>query len=387
MLWRTKKDRWLLRLTLIQSPQVIISIFNSFVYLVRINIRETLNKLTPNKPENINLIQHKWVPITLNDENKPIIFISACENFYAPGGYQFNGGINEFNLLVKLLRLHGYKAFVVTFDGTYKHWLIEHQPHISLYEFHNILKIHPNVRCVTSWIISKAFIDECEKLYFWDMELCFTANNHFYKLIELYKKKIVKTAAISRTIQAWHMAHFKKTPVVIPNLLDTMIWKPNPEERIFNRIGYMNEGDHTQKQIEEINKSLIKSGYTLDFKLIKGTTEDVLKGIQSCNLFISTNIGKDDLWGEGCPRTIIEALSTGAVVLGYDIIGNREILINNFNGFIVKRYDIDEMILKIKYLYENTSEIDKMREDGLNLIQRCHTLENRWELVKEFLDL
>jgi hypothetical protein len=39
--------------------------------------------------------------------------------------------IKELNYLVKLLRNHDYEAYIVTYDGGYEPWLIEHQPHIS----------------------------------------------------------------------------------------------------------------------------------------------------------------------------------------------------------------------------------------------------------------
>ena len=318
---------------------------------------------------------------------KPVIFVSACENAEHPGGYKYNGGINEYNCIVKILRQHGYEAYIVTYDGNYEHWLIEHQPHISLEEFRYKIKSLSEIRCVTSWALAKSFIRECKKLYFWDMELRYTDHEHFSTLASLYKTKIINTASISRTIQAWHMANFERPCTILPNLLDESYWKPDETKRLFNRVGYMNEGEHTEQHIALFKDATKSAGLELEFYRIKGDAKEFLSGMQSCNTFISMNMGKDPLWGEGCPRTIIEALSTGAVVLAYDIIGNRETIQHSFNGIIVPRYRPHIMGKALINLYQKPSEIERLRENGLNLIRSCHTSEARWPAIKEFLDL
>ncbi|MGA7932538.1 MAG: hypothetical protein WCA35_03070, partial [Kovacikia sp.] len=162
---------------------------------------------------------------------KPVIFISACMDAENRGGWKYNGGIKEFNCLAKLLRLHGYEAYIVTYDGQYEPWLIEHQPHISLQEFRARLSSNQNVRCVTSWMEATAFIQECQEIYFWDMEVGFSENEHFPILTRLHHQKIKNTAAISRTIQAWHMALFEQPCSLLPNLVDDALWVPDDGQR------------------------------------------------------------------------------------------------------------------------------------------------------------
>jgi glycosyltransferase involved in cell wall biosynthesis len=109
--------------------------------------------------------------------------------------------------------------------------------------------------------------------------------------------------------------------------------------------------------------------------------------MQSCDVFLAMNVGKDPLWGEGCPRTTIEALSTGCVVLAFDIIGNREIIQNNFNGILIPRYRPDLMADSLIDLYKATGEINRLRRNAQSIINHCHTLESRWPAVRDFLDL
>lgn len=318
---------------------------------------------------------------------KPLIFASYCAGVDFPGNLKFCGGTKELNYLLKLLRNHGYEAYMVTYDGSYEPWLLDHQPHISLEEFRGIISSNANVRCVTSWAIATAFIQASPSLYFWDMELAHTEHDHFPVLANLYRRKIRNTASISRTIQAWHMAHFQRPSIILPNLLDESLWLPLPSERQPCRVGYMNEGSHTETYLELIQNVVKEKGLDLEFQKIKGVEAEVLEGMRSCEVFLAMNIGKEPLWGEGCPRTVIEALSTGCVVIAFDIIGNRETIQDNFNSILVSRYRPDLMAVALVRLYTIPGELDRLRTNSLSLIQACHTLEARWPAVKEFLDL
>jgi hypothetical protein len=385
ILWRTRNGITRVGIMLSRLVKLLLQDINNIASKFK-------SKSTRNKCDTLISSCHKNESNRKTDTNKsstikPVIFISACVNADNPGGWKYNGGIKEYNCLVKLLKGHGYESYIVTYDGNYQEWLIEHQSNISLEEFKSKKEVNKNIRCVTSWAIANSYIKECDRIYFWDMELLYTEHEHFRPLVHLYDSKIVKTAAISRTIQAWHMANFEVPCTVIPNLLDMSYWKPDDKKRIFQRVGYMNEGEHTEEFVDYLKESALKNELSLEFLPISGNEIDVLNGMQTCNLFVSMNLGKDKFWGEGCPRTVIEALSTGAVLLAFDIIGNREILVHNYNSVVVPRYRIDMLAEKMIQLYKNIEMIDCMRANSLALLNACHTLESRWPAVKEFLDL
>jgi glycosyltransferase involved in cell wall biosynthesis len=149
----------------------------------------------------------------------------------------------------------------------------------------------------------------------------------------------------------------------------------------------MDEGNHTEGYLQSIEEAAKASGLELEFNLIQGPEAEVLAGMQSCEVFLSMNTGKDPLWGEGCPRTAIEALSTGCVAIAFDIIGNREIIQNNFNGILVPRYRPDLMANALISLYREPAEIDRLRDNAESIIRACHTLESRWPAVRDFLEL
>lgn len=325
--------------------------------------------------------------ITRLDAPKPTIFISACMSQKEGGGWKFNGGIKEFNCLVKLLRQHGYEAYIVTYDGTYEPWLLDHQPHISLDEFRALLKTRQNIRCITSWAEAKPFLQECDRVYYWNMDLCFSENAHFPLLANLYRTKIHNSAGISRTIQAWHMAYFNKPCTLLPNLVDNHLWTPDETQRHPYQVGYMDEGPHTESYLAIIRDTAISQGLELEFLQLKGSEEKILEGMRSCSVFLTMNLGKDELWGEGGPLPPLEAMATGCIPITFDILGPREIIQSGFNGIIVPRYRPDLMAKALVTLYTTTGEIERLRHNVLALFNACHTFDARWDAVKEFLEL
>ncbi len=165
------------------------------------------------------------------------------------------------------------------------------------------------------------------------------------------------------------------------------MWVSNPLSRKKHRIGYMNEGLHTQDYINTIRNFTQEKGLELEFHQISGVESKILSEMLTCEVFLSMNIGKDPLWGEGCPRTVIESLASGCVVIAFDIIGNRETIQDNFNSILVSRYRPDLMAEALVRLYTCTGEIERLRNNSQNLIESCHTFESRWSAVKDFLML
>ena len=63
------------------------------------------------------------------------------------------------------------------------------------------------------------------------------------------------------------------------------------------------------------------------------------------------------LW-EGLPISTIEAMCCGLAPVVNDVDGQREIVKDNINGFLIKPYDINSMTEKILFL-ANNNEIRK----------------------------
>ena len=369
-------------------PSLFKDLQTDFVKLMEIiGIYDDKNNFTVTHSDNKCKTKYILPKIESNTDNKPVIFISACESQKITGGWKYNGGIKEFNYLVKLLRTKGYEAYIVTYDGKYEPWLIEHQSHISLAEFSHKLRTLSNVRCVTSWAAAKAFIKECPHLYFWDMEVATSDKRQFRLLANLYRQKIRNSAGIPRTIQAWHINNFQHPCILLPNLLDHHFWLPIESKRKPYHVGYMDEGSHTQEYIQCIKNITQENHLNIEFQLLKGDEQSILQTMQSCEVFLTMNIGKDALWGESGPLTPLEAMATGCIPIAFDILGPREIIQSGFNGFIVPRYRPDLMAEALVNIYKKPDELKRLSTNALNMMSSCHTFEARWSAVKEFLHL
>ena len=319
---------------------------------------------------------------------KETVYISACVNAAIPGGWRYNGGVKEFNLLAKLLRAHGYDAYIVTYDGSYEPWLIEHQPTISIEEFMRRIADGKPARFVTSWAVAETFLSLVPSFHMWDMELHYTANEHFPLLHGFYRDgRIVSTAGISRTVQAWHMSQFQRHCAVIPNLIDLDLWRADPTRRQVGRIGYMEEGPHTAAFVAGVDACLDARGIPHDLIKVSGDEQACLYLMQTCDLFVNLNIGKDPFWGEGCPRTIIESMAAGCVNVSFDILGNKEVVIDQLNAVMVPDKTPDSLAETLAGLLTDRARVEGLRGQSRHILETCHTFERRWPLVRKFLDL
>lgn len=374
--WRTKKNLYLI----FKYFKIII---NSFYK----DLIEIASLLKHSKKKNNPVINIKNVKKEIVYQQKPIIFVSSCENIKNNGGSRFNGGIKMLNLLCNLLIGHGYESYVVTYDGLYEPWLIKHAPHISLDQFKQIVLKNQNVKCITSWARADAFIKYSPNLYFWDMELAYTNSWQFCTISNLIKKKIVKIAGCNRMICAWYMSNFGINATFLPDWVDDDFWKPDKSMWKKENVGYMNEHHNANAEIDVIKRITALQGLSLNFVEIKGSEEECLKLFQTCNIFIGLNRGKDPIWGEGFGLPMFEAMKCGCIVVANNVVGNQEFIINGYNGLLLKAGDLEGMAQNIVNIIFNEIDAEEYRQKGEYLLSSLHTKKSRWFPVKEFLEL
>lgn len=320
---------------------------------------------------------------------RPVILISSANDAQSTGDAPFNGGVKLYALWVKLLRQHGYPAYVVTYDGKYTEWLMDHPlPFLSIAEAAALKASRQDIRWMTGWLWSKAFLDLAadDGIYFFDAELAFTAGVQ-RNLLALWLPSMRKIATHSRTQQAWYGATFGLMPMFIPEWSDTKHWHPRPECRVPNRIGFMDEGAETLNDIDLIRLGCKANGLTPEFVQISGSEAQVLEQMQSCDLFLGLGRGKHPLFGEGCNRSGQEAMHAGCVVLMYDQHGNREYLLNDYNGYLVPVERTDLLTKRIVRLLNFPILKENLRWRSVDFAVNYFTPEKRWNAVAEFLDL
>lgn len=319
-------------------------------------------------------------------EVKPQIFISYATDNFLRGSHKFSGGEKLLNNLTLLLRRHGYEAWMISTDGKHDSWLVEHAPFLSIEEFRKRLASVQNYRCVTSWIPAKIFLKHCPHYYFWDQELAASSRSHFSDLTrEMVRGRIIQTAGVNRAVQAWHRTMFDRDPLVLRQLIDEHHWKPNEGQRITLRIGYFDEGEHTENFINIIRKHTESAGLQLEFFQLKGVESEIITQMQTCGVFLALNIGKSP-WGEGGPMSPQEAMACGTVPICFDINGPWELIVQNYNGIICREITPKAMVEALLWIYKN-NHLSEMSRRCLEITYEAHTMEARWPDVKKFLDL
>ena len=304
------------------------------------------------------------------------------------GSHRYCGGEKLLNNLVLLLRRHSYDAHMVSLDGSHANWLVEHAPFLSLQEFIRRAAEAQSVRFVTSWVLAEAFLERCPRFYFWDQELATTTRSHFPTLARMMRKqRILATAGLNRSIQAWHMAVFERRASLLRTLVDERHWQPDEPRRLPHRVGYMDEGPLTGVFIETIRRIVAEKGLNLEFLRLEGVEAEIIRGMQTCSVFLALNVGKSPLWGEGGPMTPHEALACGTVPICFDMNGPWELIQQDHNGVVLPEIKPELMARELVRLYTQPGRLESLRANALSVFRTSHTMESRWPSVREFLDL
>jgi glycosyl transferase family 1 len=320
--------------------------------------------------------------------SRPSIFVSYATDERLKGSHRYCGGEKLLNNLVLLLCRHGYDAYMVSLDGLHSSWLVEHAPFLSLEEFTHHAAKAQSARYVTSWILADAFLERCPKFYFWDQELATTTRSQFPRLARMIREqRILGTAGLNRSIQAWHMAVFERKAFLLRTLVDERHWKADEERRLANRVGYMNEGPLTGAFIDTIKPITAERGLNLEFLQLEGIEAEIIRGMQTCSVFLALNVGKSPLWGEGGPMTPHEAAACGTVPICFDMNGPWELIQQNYNGVVLPAIKPQLMARELVDLYTQPGRLEFLRANALSVFRTSQTLESRWPAVREFLHL
>lgn len=346
--------------------------------------------LRPLVPDRLraNVRSGESLPHGTRAEGRPEIYVSYATDAALTGSHKYCGGEKLLNNLVLMLRRRGYEAFMVSLDGKHADWLVEHAPFLSLSEFERRKRGASDVRCVTSWLKAKPFIDRCGRFYLWDQELSASSRSHFPELARYVAQgRIIRTAGVNRAVQSFHRAVFGTPALVLRQLIDEEHWKPDPSRRIPSRIGYFDEGDHGAEFVRRIQELSLAAGLALEFVELAGSEKDIIAQMQQCGTFLALNVGKSPLWGEGGPMSPQEAMACGTVPVCFDINGPWELIQQHYNGVIVPDIHPDAMAQELIAMYSEAGRWEAMSRRSLEVSTISHSMKARWPDVARFLDL
>lgn len=93
-----------------------------------------------------------------------------------------------------------------------------------------------------------------------------------------------------------------------------------------------------------------------------GEANDVRPAVAGCDIFVLASF-----YGEGLPRTIIEAMAMGKPIITTDNVGCREPIEVGKNGFLVPIKDANALAEKMIWFIENTDQWKAMGDQSRNL--------------------
>lgn len=93
-----------------------------------------------------------------------------------------------------------------------------------------------------------------------------------------------------------------------------------------------------------------------------GESDDVRPHLAACHVFVLASY-----YGEGLPRTIIEAMAMGKPILTTDNVGCRETVVVGMNGFLVPIKDSDALAERMIWFIEHQEEWKRLSSFSRNL--------------------
>lgn len=134
-----------------------------------------------------------------------------------------------------------------------------------------------------------------------------------------------------------------------------------------DNIRFVFIGDGPEK--ENLSK-YIKRKKLEDKIFLLGSKDNVIEHLEYFDLFILCS------YIEGLPLTPIEAFYKSIPVIGTNIGGTNEEIIDGVNGYLVEKRDILKFKEKIMYLFNNRDELNKMGEAAYNIYLKNFNLED-----------
>ncbi|MEE9320003.1 MAG: glycosyltransferase family 4 protein [Granulosicoccus sp.] len=147
-------------------------------------------------------------------------------------------------------------------------------------------------------------------------------------------------------------------------------------EAEFYVLGDPQPGSPSSIDLQRLN-SLAESGVVVHHR----RRADIADFLSRCDVFVLPTY-----YREGVPRSILEALSTGMVVITTDTPGCRETVKNGENGYLVKPKDLVSLTTAMQSVLENPEQVTDMSRASRRLAEQRFDVEIVNEAIIEIID-
>jgi glycosyltransferase involved in cell wall biosynthesis len=135
--------------------------------------------------------------------------------------------------------------------------------------------------------------------------------------------------------------------------------------------------EYEHNLIELVNRLDLKNNVTFQRKIPRSEIPNYLKKF---DVYLFTSI-----WPEPFPRTIEEAMASGLIVIGSNVGGSPEILLDYDERLIFEKDDSESLFRKIRFLLENPNLQDELVYKGQRLICEKYDFKNMVSEIETFL--
>ncbi|MEW8963483.1 glycosyltransferase family 4 protein [Paraclostridium dentum] len=133
-----------------------------------------------------------------------------------------------------------------------------------------------------------------------------------------------------------------------------------PLRDYYSNVYYLIVG--TGKKEKELKNYVLFSNLENRIKFL-GYRKDIPEILNAVDIFALTSLR------EGLPRAIMEAMAAGKPIIATNVRGNRDLVVDGVNGYLVPVNDVEATAEAITKLAENTTLRTKMGEEGRKIIQ------------------
>ena len=232
----------------------------------------------------------------------------------------------------------------------------------------------------------------------------------FPRLIYLIFKRVDSVVVAGKYVQ-YAFSDLEISTSIIPHTLDTSRWKSRVRQAATSKVVWVRsfEKIYNPNVMIEITNALSKDIADLEVVMVgTGTMLDECKnkikllGLEKC-LTIRSQINHHELaelydWGDifvntssidNQPVTVLEAMSSGMVVVSSSVGGIPDIISNNKTGILVDSYSIDAFCKSIDRVVSDKSLANNISSNAINFISQTFSdniIYSKWKEIYKGLD-
>ncbi|MAI28794.1 MAG: hypothetical protein CMP38_01160 [Rickettsiales bacterium] len=192
-----------------------------------------------------------------------------------------------------------------------------------------------------------------------------------YNGIEINEKIILEKNLNQNVVLTLSNFAPRKGLIEYLSVIEKVVKKLDRVEFIFAGRDDMNGQVHREVSRKQLQKNI---------KLV-GFVNDVSKLFKISKLMVIPSI-----LPEGNPTSILESMSYGKPVIGYDVKGVNELITHNKTGFIIPLLNEKEMANSIVKLIQKPNLANKFGNNSYNLIKKKFTLDAMLEKHREYFN-